>query len=108
MIITLTLFHFYFFPFLLQIVSNTTSLTKKNHTYFMLKTNLFLNRTSKCRNCNGNMFVRNTLRNCPGCGLCSGGGVVGGNLDGDDDDGDGDDGDDQSKSRGRKDSGVGL
>lgn len=53
------------------------------------------------------MFVRNTLRNCPGCGLCSGSGsgIVGGNLDGD---GDGDDGDDQSKSRGRKDSGVGL
>lgn len=52
------------------------------------------------------MFVRNTLRNCPGCGLCGGGGIVGGNLDGD---GDGhDDGDDQSKSRGRKDSGVGL
>lgn len=47
--------------------------------------------------------MRNTLRNCPGCGLCGGGGgIVGGNLDGDDD------GDDQSKSRGRKDSGVGL
>lgn len=56
------------------------------------------------------MFVRNTLRNCPGCGLCGGGGdgIVGGILDGDgDDDGDGGD-DDQSKSRGRKDSGVGL
>lgn len=37
-----TLFHFYFLPFLLQIVSNTTSLTKKNHTYLMLKTNLFI------------------------------------------------------------------
>lgn len=46
--------------------------------------------------------MRNILRNCPGCGLCSGGsaGIVGGNLNGD--------GDDQSKSRGRKDSGVGL
>lgn len=52
--------------------------------------------------------MRNILRNCPGCGLC--GGIVGGNLDGDGDDGDGNDldDDDQSKSRGRKDSGVGL
>lgn len=50
--------------------------------------------------------MRNTARNCPGCGLCGGGGggIVGGNLDGGGDD----DGDDQSKSRGRKDSGVGL
>lgn len=75
----------------------------------MLKSNVFFYRTSKCRNCNGNMFVRNTLRNCPGCALCGGGGggggIVGGNLDGN---GDGDDGDDSSKSRGRKDSGVGL
>lgn len=75
-------------------------------SYLMLKTKFLFYRTSKCRNCNGNMFVRNTARNCPGCGLCGGGG---GYLDGDDGNGNGDDdGDDQSKSRGRKDSGVGL